>query len=67
MINAHNIMGMEDFDYIRVDDAISLIKVWNDTSQAVAMKVGMPTHPKLQGFLYWYHDHKKRGYDTDGS
>ena len=51
MINAHNLTGMDDFDYIRVDDAESFVKVWNDTSQAVATKVGMPTHQKLQGFL----------------
>ena len=53
MINAHNLMGMYDFDYIRVNDAGSFIKVWNDTFRAVAMKVGIPTHSKLQGFLYW--------------
>ena len=51
MIKAHNLTGMDDFDYIRVDDARSFIKVWNDTSQAVATKVGMPTQRKLQGFL----------------
>ena len=51
MINAHNLTGMDEFDYIRVDDAESFVKVWNDTSQAVATKVGMPTHQKLQGFL----------------
>ena len=32
MINAHNIMGMNNFDYIRVDDDGSSVKVWNDTS-----------------------------------
>ena len=31
MINAHNITGMDNFDYIRVDDARSFIKVWNET------------------------------------
>ena len=61
MINVHNLTGMDDFDYIRVNDVRSFIKVWNDTSQAVSMKVGMPTQRKLQGFLYWYHDQKKRG------
>ena len=61
MINAHNLTGMDYFDYISVDDAGSFIKVWNDTSHAVTTKVGMLTHRKLQGFLYWYHDHKKRG------
>ena len=53
MINAHNLMGMYDFDYIRVNDAGSFIKVRNDTSRALATKVGMPTQRKLQGFLYW--------------
>ena len=43
MINAHNLTGMDDFDYIRVDDAISFIKVWNDTSLAMATKNGIPT------------------------
>ena len=61
MINAHNLTGTDDFDYIRVDDSRSFIKVWNDTSQVVATKVGMPTQQKVQGFLYWYHDQKKRG------
>ena len=54
-------MGMEGFDYIRVDDAGSFIKVLNDTLQAVATKVGTPKQCKLQGFLYWYHDQKNRG------
>ena len=31
MINAHNITGMDNFDYIRVYDARSFIKVWNET------------------------------------
>ena len=61
MMNSHNLTGMDNFDYIRVDDSGSFIKVWNDTSQAVATKVGMPTQRKLQGFLCWYHDQKKRG------
>ena len=52
MINAHNITGMDEFDYIRVDDAVSFIKVWNDTSREVATKFGMPTQCKLQGLLY---------------
>ena len=60
MINSQNLTGMDDFGYIRVDDAGSFIKVWNDTSQVVATKVGMPTQHKLKGFLYWYHDQKKR-------
>ena len=51
MINSHNLTGMDDFDYIRVNDAGLFIKVWNDTSQAVATKVGMPAQRKLQGFL----------------
>ena len=41
MNNAHNLTGMDDFDYIRVDDAGSFVKVWNETSQAVATKSGM--------------------------
>ena len=61
MINAENLIGMEEFDYIRIDDAGSFINIWNDTSEAVATKVGIPTQSKLQGFLYWYHDNKKRG------
>ena len=61
MINAPNITCMDDLDYIRVDDAGSFIKVWNDTSQAVATKVGMPTQRKMQAFLYWYHEQLKRG------
>ena len=32
IINAHNIMVMGDFDYIRVDDAGSFVKVWNEAS-----------------------------------
>ena len=32
MINAHNITGIGDFYYIRVDDSGSFIKVRNDTS-----------------------------------
>ena len=27
----------------------------------MATKFGMPTKRKLQGFLYWYHDQRKRG------
>ena len=51
MINAHNLTEMDDFDYIRVDDAGSFIKVWNDTSRAVGTKVGMPTQRNIQVFL----------------
>ena len=29
MNNAHNLTNMDDFDYIRVDDAKSFVKVWN--------------------------------------
>ena len=61
MINAHNFTGMDDFDYIRVDDGGSFVKVWNETSQAAAKKVGIPTQRKIQGFLYWYHDQIKGG------
>ena len=60
MINSHNLTVMNDFDYIRVDDFGSFVKVWNETSRAVAMKVGIYTQHKLQGFLYWYHDQRKR-------
>ena len=60
MINDHNLTGMDDFDYIKVNDAVSFVKVWNETSQAVATKVGNPTPRKLQGFLYWYHGQRKR-------
>ena len=52
MINAHNITGMDNFDYIRVDDAKSFFKAWNETSREVATMVGIPTQRKLQGFLY---------------
>ena len=51
MINAHNLTSMDDFDYIRVDDVKSFVKVWNETSRSLAPKVGMPTQRKLQGFL----------------
>ena len=60
-INAHNLTGMDTFYYIRVNDTGSFIKVWNDTSLAVATKVGMPTQRKMQAFLYWYHEQLKRG------
>ena len=33
IMNANNITGMDEFDYIRVDDAGSFVKVWNETSQ----------------------------------
>ena len=56
MINAHNITGMDDFDYTRVDDAGSFVKVWDETSLPVATTVDMLTQRKLKGFLYWYHD-----------
>ena len=55
MINAHNITGMDDFDYIRVDDTGSFIKVCNDNSREVTTEVDTPTQCKLQGFIYWYH------------
>ena len=51
MINAHNLTDMDDFDYIRVNDARSFVKVWNETSQEVATKVDTNTQHKLQGFL----------------
>ena len=41
MTNAYNLMVMDNFGYIRVDDAGSFVKVWNETSQAVATKSGM--------------------------
>ena len=47
IINAHNLTSIDDFDYIRVDDAGSFVKVWNETSRAVAIKVGMPTHQNM--------------------
>ena len=43
MINAHNLISMDNFYYIRVDDTKSLVKVWNETSRSLAMKVSMPT------------------------
>ena len=52
MINAHNITSMDDFDYIRVDDAKSFVNVWNEISRAVAKKVSMLTQRKMQGFLF---------------
>ena len=55
MINSYNLMSMYDFYYIRVDDAKSFVKVWNEISQEVATKVGIPAQRKLQVFLYWYH------------
>ena len=61
MNNAHNLTNMDDFDYIRVDNAKSFVKVWNETSLAVATKVGIPTQHKLQGLLYWYQHQIKRG------
>ena len=51
---------MDNFDYIRVDDTGSFVKVRNDTSLSVATKFGIPTKRKLQIFLYWYHDQKQR-------
>ena len=60
MINSHNLTGMDNFDYIRVNDTGSFVKVWNETSRVVATEVGMPTQCKLQGFLYWYHYQGKR-------
>ena len=33
IMNANNITGMDEFDYIRVDDAGLFVKVWNETSQ----------------------------------
>ena len=47
IINAHNLTGMDDFDYIRVDDSVSFIKVLNDTSRSVTKKFGMPTQLNL--------------------
>ena len=61
MISVHNLTGMDDFYYIKVDDAESFVNVWNETSQAVATKVHIPKQHKLKGFLYWYHDQRKRG------
>ena len=42
MINANNLTGMENFDYIRVNYAGSFVKVWNETSQAVYKKLAFP-------------------------
>ena len=42
MINTHNLTGMDDFYYIRVDDSGSFIKVWNYASQVVAKKLACP-------------------------
>ena len=61
MNNVHNFTSMDNFDSIRVDDTKSLVKVWNETSQAVTTKFVIPTQHKLQGLLYWYHDQRKRG------
>ena len=61
MINSYNLMSMYDFYYIRVDDAKSFVKVWNEISQEVATKVGIPAQRKLQVLLYWYQYQRKRG------
>ena len=61
MINAHNLTNMDNFDYIRVEDAKSFAKVCNNTSREVATKVVIPPQRKLQGFFYCYHDQRKRG------
>ena len=61
MINAHNLTGMDNFDYIRVDDVRSFIKVCNKISLSVATEVCIPIQHKLQGFFYWYHHHRKKG------
>ena len=58
---------MDDFDYIRVDDDKSFVKVWNKISRAVALKVDITTQHNIQGFLYLYHDQRKMGIDTGGS
>ena len=60
IIIAHNFTNMDDFDYIRVNDSGSFVKVWNETLQSVAAKVDIPKQGKLQGFLYWYHDQRNR-------
>ena len=61
MINPHNLTGIDDFDYIRIDDFGSFVKVLNETSRAVATKVGMTTQRKLQGYFYWYRYQRKKG------
>ena len=51
MISVHNLTGMDDFYYIKVDDAESFVNIWNETSQAVATKVHIPKQHKLKGLL----------------
>lgn len=67
MISAHDIIDMDDFQIMRPEDTYRFVKTYNDTVRSVANKIGLPAQKRLEGFLYWYHDHFKRGIIPDAN
>ena len=62
-IAVHNLTSMDDFELLDPDNAKTILKMYNDRQTGQAgqnRKKGFPVQPKLQGFLYWYHDQKRR-------
>ena len=65
MCTVHGFTSMEDFEFIKYEEASSIIKMYNDAYRQVGQKIGFPVQKKLQGFLWWFHDRRKRGLDID--
>ena len=61
-ILAHDLSGMDDFEFMPYDDVQQIAKIYNDrqTGNNANRKIGYPVQWKLQGFLYWYQDRQQR-------
>jgi len=57
------IHSMDDFLILHPDDCTNIIRRHNDAHQTTALRqysLGITYEKKLEGFLYWYHDKKRR-------
>ena len=62
-INVAGIQSMDSFNMLRPADARTTLKRHNDAHQTTALRqysLGITYEKMFQGFLYWYHDKKKR-------
>jgi len=55
-IACHTIMGMDDFEFMELDDVGDITKIYHEQHRNIAQKIGFPVQKNISGFLYWYHD-----------
>ena len=62
-INTAGITSMDDFMMLQPEDAKDIVKRHNEahsTGQLRQFQLGITHQKKIQGFLYWYHDKRRR-------